>query len=77
MNEDTRRDESVVRDGGIAADQAEVEDVTRDTYGFTEPEPVAATHDERLAEADRAASALGLPGAELPEDIEAEESSGE
>ena len=73
MSEDNKREESVVRDGGIASEQADVEDVTRDTYGFTEPEPIAPTHAARVAEADRAAAALGIPGADVPEDTEADE----
>ena len=73
QDKDNKPDENVVRDGGIASEQAEVEDVTRDTYGFTEPEPIAPAHETRVAEADRAASALGIPGAQLPEDTEAEE----
>jgi hypothetical protein len=79
MSEDNNREQdgSVVRDGGIASEPADVEDVTRDTYGFTQPEPNALTHEERVAEADRAASALGIPGAEVPDQTEAEESSGE
>lgn len=73
MTEDPKPGDSVVRDGGIASEQADVEDVTRDTYGFTEAEPIAPTHDERIAEADRAASALGIPGADVPGDTEPED----
>ncbi len=56
-------DRNVVRSGGIAPDAASAEDVTRDTYGFTETDPDAESADERIAETDRAAAAAGIPGA--------------
>lgn len=56
-------DDSIVRSGGIAPDEASAEDVTRDTYGFTETEPDSESAEERIAEANRAAAAAGIPGA--------------
>jgi hypothetical protein len=69
-----KRDNSVVKSGGIAPQQADTEDVTRDTYGYAEAEPIAQKRDERVAEADRTASALGLPGADVPEASTSDES---
>lgn len=63
-------DRNVVRSGGIAPDAASAEDVTRDTYGFTETDPDAESADERIAEADRAAAAAGIPGAAPQSGIE-------
>jgi hypothetical protein len=64
---------SVVKTGGIAGSDADTEDVSRDTYGFTEPEPRAATREERFAEAEQAAAAAGIPGITRPEDTSAED----
>jgi hypothetical protein len=55
---------SVVKSGGIAQEPADVEDVTRDTYG---PQPVGRDRGKRLAEAERAAGASGIPGVAIPE----------
>ena len=61
--------DSVVKKGGIARDDAETEDVSRDTYGFTESNPPAATPEERFAEAERVAEAEGVPGIVTPDDL--------
>ena len=46
-----------------------MEDVTRDTYGFTEgAEPRAGRPEERFAQAERAAEAEEIPGIITPED---------
>lgn len=58
---------SIVKKGGIAEEPAEVEDVTRDTYGYSQPQPVAKDRGKRLAEAERAAGAAGIPGVSIPE----------
>lgn len=57
---------SIVKQGGIAQEPAEVEDVTRDTYGDSQPQPVGKDRDKRFAEADRAAGAAGIPGVAAP-----------
>ena len=61
--------DSVVKKGGIARDDADTEDVTRDTYGFSESDPPAATPEERFAEAERVAEAEGIPGLVTPDDL--------
>jgi hypothetical protein len=58
---------SVVKQGGIAREPSNTEDVTRDTYGDSQPNPVRDDPDERIAEADRAAAAVGIPGVAVPE----------
>jgi YHS domain-containing protein len=58
---------SVVRRGGVAKDDAEVEDVTRDTYGFPAAAPTSDSREERIANANRAAEQAGIPGIDLPE----------
>jgi hypothetical protein len=59
--------DSVVKQGGVAREPSEAEDVTRDTYGGEQPAPVSTDTDERVAEANRAAAAAGLPGVTVPE----------
>lgn len=67
-SEPRRQADDVVRRGGVAENDAETEDVTRDTYGFP-PEPGRArSRKERIAEANRLAEEAGLPGIEIPED---------
>lgn len=56
---------TVVKEGGIAHDPSSTGDVTRDTYGFPAPEPRRRDRDARIAKADRAAAAAGLPGIEV------------
>lgn len=58
---------SIVRQGGIGRNPSDTEDVTRDTYGAAQPQPIAKQHGERLAEAERAAEAAGIPGIAIPE----------
>jgi hypothetical protein len=72
---DRKKPESVVKKGGIARDDAEAEDVTRDTYGYDQPEEPGPerTHDERIAEANRTAAALGAPNLAVPDSGEVEE----
>jgi hypothetical protein len=59
--------ESVVKQGGIAQEPANAEDVTRDTYGDSKPAPVNRDKEKRAAEANRAAAAAGIPGVAVPE----------
>jgi len=61
--------DSVVKKGGIAREDAETEDVSRDTYGFSESNPPAATPEERFAEAERVPQAEGIPGIVTPDDL--------
>jgi len=61
--------DSVVKKGGIAREDADTEDVSRDTYGFSESNPPAATPEERFAEAERVAEAEGIPGIVTPDDL--------
>lgn len=61
------RESGVVRRGGVAESDAETEDVTRDTYGFPSSAPVQPTPEERLANAEREAEKMGIPGIEIPE----------
>lgn len=58
---------SVVKQGGIAQEPSNAEDVTRDTYGHSQPAPVNRDRDMRAAEANRAAAAAGIPGVTVPE----------
>jgi hypothetical protein len=58
---------SVVKQGGIAREPSETEDVTRDTYGYSQPPPGRKDRSQRLADADRAAAAAGIPGVAVPE----------
>ncbi len=64
-----RGDGDVVKRGGVARDDAETEDVTRDTYGFDSPraEP-ARDRKQRIAEAEREAEQAGIPGVQLDDD---------
>lgn len=57
----------VVRRGGVAKDDAAIEDVTRDTYGFPPPVETPENREERIANANRAAAQAGLPGVDVPE----------
>jgi YHS domain-containing protein len=57
----------VVRRGGVAKDDAEAEDVTRDTYGVPSPTATRDSREERIADADRAAERAGIPGVDVPE----------
>lgn len=41
--------------------------MTRDTYGYAQPQPVAKDRGKRLAEAERAAEAAGIPGIAIPD----------
>jgi hypothetical protein len=59
--------ESVVKQGGIAQEPSNAEDVTRDTYGDSKPAPVNKDREKRAAEANRAAAAAGIPGVTVPE----------
>jgi hypothetical protein len=59
--------ESVVKQGGIAQEPSNAEDVTRDTYGDSKPAPVNKDKEKRVAEASRAAAAAGIPGVAVPE----------
>jgi hypothetical protein len=59
--------ESVVKQGGIAQEPSNAEDVTRDTYGDSKPAPVNRDKEKRAAEANRAAAAAGIPGVAVPE----------
>ena len=70
MAEKRKHDADVVLRGGIAQEGAETENVTRDTYGFDEAEPVSPDPAERLAEANRAAEEQGIPGITMPETSE-------
>lgn len=58
---------NVVKQGGVAREPAEVEDVTRDTYGYSKPQRLGKDRGKRLAEADRTAAAAGIPGVAVPE----------
>jgi hypothetical protein len=69
--------ESVVKRGGIAREPANAEDVTRDTYGDSQPAPVGKDTDRRVAEADRTAAAAGIPGVAVPEPESAPEAAEE
>jgi hypothetical protein len=60
--------ESVVKPGAIAHEPSNAEDVTRDTYGNSRPAPVSGDKGRRVAEADRAAAAAGIPGIYLHAD---------
>lgn len=71
--ESPREAADVVRLGGVADNDAETEDVTRDTYGFPASSGVARSRKERIAEANRAAEEAGLPGVEIPEEEPGEE----
>jgi hypothetical protein len=69
-HDDTNRADgprNIVRDGGIARSDADIEDVTRDTYGFPPSEEPAGTRDERFAQAHRVAAEAGIP--ELVDDV--------
>jgi YHS domain-containing protein len=57
----------IVRSGGVAQADAEIEDITRDTYGFVTPPSTSPSRDDRIREADRAAEEAGMPGVRLPE----------
>lgn len=57
----------VVRRGGVAKEDAEAEDVTRDTYGFPSAAPTPNNREERVANANRAAEQAGMPGVDVPE----------
>lgn len=71
-SEPRRKADDVVRRGGVAENDAETEDVTRDTYGFPPESGAPRSRKERLAEANRAAEEAGLPGVEIPEEEPAE-----
>lgn len=59
--------DSIVKTGGVANQDAETEDVTRDTYGYSQPQPIDQNREQRISEADRSAAALGVPGVAIPE----------
>lgn len=59
--------DSIVKTGGVANQDAETEDVTRDTYGYSQPQPIDQNREQRIIEADRSAAALGVPGVTIPE----------
>jgi hypothetical protein len=56
--------EDVVKLVGVANKNADTEDVTRDTYGFSEPPPIRGSREQRVAQAEAAAS--GMPGVVIP-----------
>lgn len=58
---------SVVKQGGIAPERSDADEVSRDTYGYAERSPVDEDRGKRLADADRAAAEAGLPGAAVPD----------
>ncbi len=58
----------VVLNGGIAESDEQVEEITRDTYGFPDSPPTAPTREERIEEANRAAEEAGMPGVDLPDE---------
>lgn len=66
MAKQSRR-ESVVKQGGMAQQPSNADDVTRDTHGDSQPAPVKSDKEQRVAEADRAAAAAGIPGVAVPE----------
>jgi hypothetical protein len=55
-----RSPNDVVKKGGVAPDDAAVDDVTRDTYGFTGTKHEAETADDHEAARRRAEEVLGL-----------------
>jgi YHS domain-containing protein len=57
----------VVRRGGVAKEDAEAEDVARDTYGDASPAATASSREERIGNANRAAEQAGIPGVDVPE----------
>lgn len=63
----TPRKREVVKSGGIAPSEADAEDVTRDTYGFSSPARPARSKEKRVSDADRAAAQAGIPGVDVPE----------
>jgi hypothetical protein len=67
---------SVVKKGGIAREPSDAEDVTRDTYGSPQPTGVRENEDERVAEADGAAAAVGIPGVDATEEERGSEAGG-
>ena len=56
-----------MKQGGIAREPADTEDVTRDTYGYSQAHPTRKDRRQRLADADRAAAAAGIPGIAIPD----------
>ena len=62
-----RNRHSVVKQGGIARDPSDAEDVSRDTYGDPRPAPRRKRREERVSQASRAAAAAGIPGVAMPE----------
>jgi hypothetical protein len=62
---DKSNQKSVVKQGGIARDAADTEDVTRDTYGYSQAHSTRKNRSQRLADADRAAAAEGIPGVDV------------
>jgi hypothetical protein len=65
---DQRSDTDVVRRGGVAKDDVETEDVTRDTYGFPASSTRSSRRDRRLKEAEHQAEQSGIPGVMLPDE---------
>lgn len=61
-----RQRKSVVKQGGIAGEASDAEDVTRDTYGIAESRPSGKDRARRVAEANSAAAAAGMPGIAVP-----------
>jgi hypothetical protein len=61
------RTDRTVKSGGIAPSDADVEDISRDTYGFPTATEPARSREERLSEADRAAAKAGIPGVTVAE----------
>jgi hypothetical protein len=70
------RDDSVVKTGGIGRNESDVEDVTRDTYGFPSSTKPSPTVEERLERADRAAARAGIAGVALSDTASMEETGG-
>jgi hypothetical protein len=69
-----KRRADIVKTGGVAKDETETEDVTRDTYGFGEAPRGRQNRKQRVAEADRAAGAAGVPGVDIPRPTQSESS---
>ena len=61
-----KKKDGIVKTGGVAKEDAETGDVTRDTYGFGEGQSVKKSPEERISEADRAAAARDVPGVAVP-----------
>jgi hypothetical protein len=65
--QDAVRERNIVRDGGIARSDAEIEDVTRDTYGTPGDRDEAPARDDSDADRPGAGEVLGI-GRDVPRD---------